>query len=166
MNNNDILLRLRYALDIKDTDMVEMFRLAGVELTLQEVKDMLTKQEYLMTSEDDGNVYVKSCDNEMIDSFFNGFITFKRGRKDDQPLPPQQKSKEIRHINNLLLKKVKIALSLTSDDMLEILDDAGVYLSKGELSAVLRKDDHRNFKQCGDKFARNFLKGLALRYRN
>ncbi|HCZ40163.1 MAG TPA: DUF1456 domain-containing protein, partial [Brochothrix thermosphacta] len=49
---------------------------------------------------------------------------------------------------------------------LEILDDAGVYLSKGELSAVLRKDDHRNFKQCGDKFARNFLKGLALRYRN
>ncbi|EUJ39389.1 YehS family protein [Brochothrix campestris] len=165
MNNNDILLRLRYALDMKDIDMVEMFRLGGVEVTLQDVKDMLTKQQYLLSSEDDGNVYVKSCDNALIDSFFNGFITFKRGPKDDQVLPPQLKSKEIRHINNLLLKKVKIGLALTSEDMLEILDDAGVYLSKGELSAVLRKDDHRNFKQCGDKFARNFLKGLAFRYR-
>lgn len=165
MNNNDILLRLRYALDMKDIDMVEMFRLGGVELTLQDVKDMLTKQQYLLSSEDDGNVYVKSCDNAMIDSFFNGFITFKRGPKDDQVLARQLKSKDIRHINNLLLKKVKIGLALTSEDMLEILDDAGVYLSKGELSAVLRKDDHRNFKQCGDKFARNFLKGLAFRYR-
>jgi uncharacterized protein YehS (DUF1456 family) len=68
--------------------------------------------------------------------------------------------------NNLLLKKVKIALSLTSDDLLDILDEAGVSISNSELSAVLRKEGHRNYKPCGDRYARNFLKGLALRYRS
>ncbi|MGO3610623.1 MAG: DUF1456 family protein, partial [Enterococcus sp.] len=52
-----------------------------------------------------------------------------------------------------------------SDDMLDIMAEAGVYPSKGELGAILRKEGHRNFKPCGDKYARNFLKGLALCYR-
>ena len=32
MDNNDILIRLRYALDIKNSDMVEIFKLGGIEL--------------------------------------------------------------------------------------------------------------------------------------
>ena len=65
-----------------------------------------------------------------------------------------------------MLKKLKIALSLTSEDMIDILKSSEVYVSKGELSAVLRKKDHRNYRECGDKYARNFLKGLAIKYRN
>jgi uncharacterized protein YehS (DUF1456 family) len=60
---------------------------------------------------------------------------------------------------------VKIALTLTSDDMLDILSDTGTILSKSELSAVLRKEGHRNYKECGDRYARNFLKGLAMSHR-
>ena len=33
MSNNDILKRVRYALDIKDIDMVEIFKLGGMEVT-------------------------------------------------------------------------------------------------------------------------------------
>ena len=33
MDNNDILIRLRYALDIKDTDMVKIFKLGDVDVT-------------------------------------------------------------------------------------------------------------------------------------
>ena len=61
----------------------------------------------------------------------------------------------------MLLKK----LELTSEDILEILEAAGVKITKGELSAVLRKEGHRNYKVCGDRYARNFLKGLAIKYR-
>ena len=32
MENNDILIRLRYALDIKNTDMVKIFKLGGGHL--------------------------------------------------------------------------------------------------------------------------------------
>lgn len=40
---------------------------------------------------------------------------------------------------NVLLKKVKIALSLTSEEMLEVFDDGGIRVSKAELGALLRK---------------------------
>ena len=43
MENNDILIRLRYALDIKDTDMVGIFKLGGIQLTKEEVRKMLIK---------------------------------------------------------------------------------------------------------------------------
>ena len=43
LNNNDILTRLRYALDIKDAEMVEIFALGGLETTKAEVQDMLSK---------------------------------------------------------------------------------------------------------------------------
>jgi uncharacterized protein YehS (DUF1456 family) len=49
--------------------------------------------------------------------------------------------------------------------MLDILSDTGTILSKSELSAVLRKEGHRNYKECGDRYARNFLKGLAMSHR-
>ena len=48
MENQDILIRLRYALDIKDTDMVEIFKLGGIQLTKEEVQKMLTKQITMM----------------------------------------------------------------------------------------------------------------------
>ena len=103
----------------------------------------------------------------MVESFLNGFITFKRGKQEPRPgqpdAHPPTKSKE--SVNNILLKKVKIALSLTSEDMLDIFEKAGITVTKGELGAILRKEGHKNYKQCLDKYARNFLKGLAIRYR-
>ncbi|MBP1047322.1 DUF1456 family protein [Enterococcus sp. BWM-S5] len=170
MNNNDILLRLRYALDIKDTDIVEAFKLGGMAVSKEDVRAMLTKDNTQQQEDYDSfekNIYVKTINNQVLDTFLNGFITLKRGEPKNKPAEtPQLKSNEIRHINNILLKKVKIALALTSEDMLDIMAEAGVYPSKGELGAILRKEGHRNFKPCGDKYARNFLKGLALRYRS
>ncbi|MBY0223389.1 DUF1456 family protein [Sporosarcina aquimarina] len=163
LNNNDILTRLRYALDIKDTAMVEIFELGGMETTKEEVQKMLSKSK---EDEAQENEYVKEVNNTMLESFLNGFVSLKRGVQDIKPENEQnQFLMTDRNVNNILLKKMKIALSLTSEDMLEILQDAGVNLSKSELSAVLRKEGHRNYKECGDRYARNFLKGLALRYR-
>lgn len=165
MNNNDLLLRLRYALDIKDSDIVKAFQLGGVEISREEERALLTKV-YEQDKENapfEKNVCEKMLNNQAFDAFLNGFILLKRGQLKNPA--PQPQSGEIRHINNVLLKKVKIALALTSEDMLEIFAEAGVYPSKGELGAILRKEGHRNFKPCGDKYARNFLKGLALYYR-
>lgn len=167
MNNNDRLVRLRYALDIKDLDMVEIFKLGDMELTKEDVQKMLTKTKN-KEEESTVNEYLKKCDNRTLESFLNGFIVYKRGRQEQKPGEPQKQEfmiKNDRNVNNILLKKVKIALSLTSEEMLDILDQAGVRLSKNELSAVLRKEGQRNYKECGDRYARNFLKGLALKYR-
>jgi uncharacterized protein YehS (DUF1456 family) len=174
MENNDIIIRLRYALDIKNTDMVEIFKLGGIQVTKDEVLKILTKpkdsyddEDYFEDdiAEDDEHIKIN---NSMLESFLNGFITFKRGKQEPKPGQPEtplpSKSKE--SINNQLLKKVKIALALTSEDMLDIFERAGITVTKGELSALLRKEGHKNYKQCLDKYARNFLKGLALKYRS
>ena len=175
MDNNDILIRLRYALNIRDTDMVKIFELGGVELTAEEVRKLLIKSKetyrYNNVVEDHEEIEEKEenikCKNSMLESFLNGFIIFKRGKQDPKPGQPEipvLKNSE-NHPNNILLKKLKIALSLTSDDILDILKEAGVIVTKGELSALLRKEGHKHYKECGDKYARNFLKGLALKYR-
>lgn len=171
MNNNDRLVRLRYALDIKDNQMVEIFQHGGMQVTVEEVQELLRKVRDENTDRLDedlqDNEYEKVCDNATLDAFLNGLIVFHRGVQEPKPGAklPQPEQLHDRNVNNLLLKRVKIALSLTSEDMLDILDEAGIRISNSELSAVLRREGHRNYKPCGDRYARNFLKGLALRYR-
>ncbi|WP_096155574.1 MULTISPECIES: YehS family protein [Bacillus] len=169
MTNNDILIRLRYALDIRDIDMIEIFKLGGVDVTKEEVQKMLSKpveDEYNALGELIENDEYMSCNNKMLESFLNGFITFKRGKQEPKPGQPEFPPLTNEHVNNMLLKKVKIALALTSEDMLEIIEEPGsATISKGELGAFLRKKGHKNYKECGDKYARNFLKGLALKHR-
>ena len=170
ISNNDILIRVRYALDIKDTDMVEIFKLGGIEVTKEDVRKMLVKPKNDYDNEadiDENDDFIK-CNNNMLESFLNGFITFKRGKQDPKPGQPDQPAKPVKStesVNNMLLKKLKIALALTSEDIIDILDEVGVRITKGELGALLRKEGHKNYKECGDKYARNFLKGLAVRYR-
>ncbi len=173
MNNNDILIRLRYALDIKNTDMVEIFKLGGIEVTKEEVLEMLKKSKDSDHNEadNDGDIEANegnTCNNFMLESFLNGLIEFKRGKQDPKLGQPERPALSIRNsgsVNNVMLKKLKIALALTSEDMLDILESAGVIVTKGELSAIFRKEGHKNYKECLDRYARNFLKGLAIKYR-
>lgn len=169
MNNNDRLLRLRYALDLKDEETQEIFKLGHQDLSLVEVQLLLKKVESSQVNSDEEddfteNTYAKECSNLLFESFLNGLIVFKRGQQVTATGEPVKQTRLIKHdkdVNNVLIKKVKIALTLTSDDILYILDDTGVHISNSELSAVLRKEGHRNYKECGDRYARNFLKGLA-----
>ena len=166
MNNNDILIRIRYALNLKDGQMVKIFKIGGVEVTEEEVKKMLTKVKEEFGFQDADSNETLPCNNKMLDAFLNGLITFKRGpqeKKSGQPENPVSITRR-NNINNIVLKKLKIALSLTSEEVIDILGLAGVKISKGELSAVIRKEGHKNYKECGDRYLRNFLKGLAIQY--
>ncbi len=173
MNNNDILIRLRYALDIKDIDMIEIFRLGGIAVTREELQRMLLKPKNNWNPDSEAEEFIvadnmKRCNNYMLESFLNGFITFKRGKQESKQGEPEKQLYQINDnyaVNNVLLKKLKIALSLTGDDMLDIFKSAGVNLSNSELSAVLRREGQRNYKECKDRYIRNFLRGLTLKYR-
>lgn len=67
--------------------------------------------------------------------------------------------------NNDVLKKLRVALALRDDDIVEILKDADFKISKTELSAFFRKEDHPNYVECGDQILRNFLNGLVTHLR-
>ncbi|KAF1297333.1 cytoplasmic protein [Enterococcus sp. JM4C] len=163
MNNNDILIRLRYALDLKNQDMLKIFELGGMTIDQTRLAELLTKQ-----PADDDLQRDAVCDAKTLETFLNGFIIFKRGKQKLKPGTTPPNPFQITNqasVNNVLLKKVRIALSMTSDDILDVLRLAEVYASPSEISAILRKEGHRNYVACGDRYARNFLKGLTIRYR-
>ena len=157
MVNNDILRRVRYALNIKDRTMLEILKYGETPITQEELLNLLKRE-----GEED---FIK-CNNRLLEGFLDGLIILKRGKqepKDGKEYTPVKMTKN--NINNIILKKLKIALSLKSDDMLKIFKLAGLELSPSELSAVFRKEDHKNYRECGDKYIRNFLKGLTIYYR-
>lgn len=154
MRNNDVLRRLRYALDISDVKLVEIFKLGKYDTDVTKVKDMLKK--------DDEEGFFNVNDRIMT-LFLDGFIVFKRGENPKKVETPVKKDKNLS--NNDVLKKLKIALNLHSDQIMEIMLLADCPLSKPELSAVFRNKEHKNFKECGDKYIKKFLKGLTIKNR-
>lgn len=64
--------------------------------------------------------------------------------------------------NNDIMKKLRVALSLNSDQIIEICKLVNFTVTKSELGDIFRKDDHPNFKKCGDQILRNFLNGLVI----
>lgn len=154
MNNNDILRRVRYALDISNPGMIEIFKLSGCNLELPTLLKFLKKEE-----EDE----FISCSNPMLSFFLDGLIIHKRGRRDGDDGQPPKPDASLN--NNAILKKLRIALDLKEDDMLAIMKLADVTISKPELTALFRNKGHKHFKECGDQFLRNFLNGLTVRNR-
>ena len=156
MTNNDFLRRLRYALNIKDNVMVQIFKKGNVVLTREDVID------YLKKDIDEG--FKKLNNNDLI-AFLDGLIIQKRGKREDGTPVPQVKVTK-NNLNNILLRKLRIALSFKSSDRIKIFKIGGVEISEGELSALFRSEEHKNYKECGDKYIRVFLKGLTEFYRN
>lgn len=154
MTNNDILRQLRYALNINDSTMVEIFKLADHEIEQSNLTGLLKKED------EEGFV---NCSDDVLGYFLDGLILHKRGRKEIKP--GETRKPDSRLTNNTILKKLRIALELKEDDMLGILKLANVDISKSELTALFRKEGHKNYKECGDQFLRKFLKGLSICYR-
>ncbi len=64
--------------------------------------------------------------------------------------------------NNDVFKKLRVALQLRDDQIIEILNLVNFRVSKGELGNVFRSEDHPNYMECGDQLLRNFLNGLVI----
>jgi len=149
--NNDVLRRIRYTFDFSDSKMMNIFALADCKVTREQISAWLKK--------DDDPDMVNITDNQLA-IFLNGLINDKRGKKEgDQPVP------EKRLTNNIIFRKLKIALNLQAEDILILLSEMDVPISKHELSAFFRKAGHKHYRECKDQILRNFLKGLQLKYR-
>ncbi|MCF6267912.1 MAG: DUF1456 family protein [Desulfuromusa sp.] len=151
MTNNDVLRRIRFIFDFNDLKMIALFGLTGHQVTREQISDWLKK--------DDDPAY-QGCRDTQLAIFLNGLIIDKRGKnKDPQPEPEQRLN------NNSIFRKLKIALNLQAEDILEILALVHVQISKHELSAFFRRPGHKHYRDCNDQIFRNFLKGVQLKYR-
>lgn len=154
MTNNDILRRFRYALDISNPKMLEIFRTGGHEIDQDTLIALLKKED------EEGCL---SCSNSLLEDFFDGLIILKRGRQEGAPVEVPRTGSE--RTNNVILRKLRIALNMKDDDMAAVMLLAGVRVTRSELGALFRSKEHKNYKECGDQFLRNFLNGLTKRIR-
>ena len=151
MNNNDILRSLRYTFDFDDPTMIEIFAQGDLSVSRAEVSDWLKKEDH---------EEFKPINDFKLAVFLNGLINFKRGKQEGQQMVPEKQL-----TNNMILRKLKIALNLRDDDMLEILSKAGRHISKHELSAFFRNPSQSQYRPCLDQVLRNFLQGLQMQHR-
>lgn len=149
MKNNDVLRSVRYILNINEKKIAQILALAGLTVPLAEVEDILKDEEDLNYLE---------CDDELLAYFLDGLIYFRRGKDETRPSLPL----DIPISNNVVLKKLRVAFELKEEDMHELLKKADYPMGRSELSALLRKKDHPNYRECGDQVLRYFLKGLKI----
>jgi len=155
MDNNDILRRVRYALDIGNAAMREIFSLAGHAITEADILDMLRAE--------DEEGYAP-CSDRLLGLFLDGLIDQRRGKRDAVPGKPPATGERL--TNNLVLKKLRIALDYSDADIMETIRLGGFEITKSGLAALFRKRGHRNYKPCGDQIMKKFLQGLAVRLRS
>ncbi len=67
--------------------------------------------------------------------------------------------------NNEIMKKLRVALKLNDQEIVDILQLVDFRITKSELAAIFRNKEHENFKPCGDQILRNFLNGLIIHKR-
>lgn len=151
MNSNDILRRIRFVFDFNDSIMMKLMSTKEQKVTRSKISDYLKK---------DDDPALKKLSDTQLAIFLNHLIEENRGKREGE-----KPAIEKRLTNNMVFMKLKIALNLKAEDVLEILSLAGFKLGKHELSAFFRKPGHKHYRECKDQVLRNFLQGLQIRYR-
>ena len=152
MINNDVLKRIRYILALNEVKLQEIFTAAESPVSTEQLDSWLAK--------DGAEEYKKLEDVELV-TFLNGLINYKRGKKEGAQPVPEKKTN-----NNTILRKLKIALDMKNEEVMEILTSAGSELSPHELTAMFRKRNHRHYRVCKDEVLISFLNGLKAKLRD
>ena len=67
--------------------------------------------------------------------------------------------------NNDVLKKLRVALKLRDDEIVNILALVDFKTTKSEIGSLCRNEKHPKYVECGDQILRNFLNGLVIHLR-
>ncbi len=146
MNTNDIFHRIVNALSLSKSDILEAYTLEGYNMDEEHLEDLLK----------DADKVSGECSYEELGVLLDGLVTLKRG-----PSPKKPSEEEaVPLTNNLILKKLRIALELKEPETEIIFGLGDAALSKQELKSLFRSESHKNFKACPDGLLMAFLEGL------
>ena len=148
MTNNDILRRLRYALNINDAKIAETVTCTGRQTTADEVINWLKRED------EAGYIEMSPA---LLCRFLDGLIIDRRGPHPSGNVPEPMEFLS----NNEILKKLRIALELQAEGMVSIFKRAEFTVTKAELGAFFRRPEHRNYRKCPEQVLRKFIKGLS-----
>ena len=180
MDSNDLNRRMRYALMLDDADVGELLQLAGFAATAEQIAAWRERE---------GAEGYQPCPPQALNCMLDGLIVKHRGARSDPPATAGGSAGAGGRVNpgglasaggpansgnapvddkavidnNDMLKKLRIALSLKTDDVHDVIVQGGGKVGNSEVGALFRKPGARNYRRCGDQVLRWFLAGLAAR---
>ncbi len=147
IKTNEILYRIKKALNLTTEEMLKAY-------SLEEYTMKASHLEALLKRRLDNGFTVATY--EELGVFLDGLVSLKRG-----PSPKKPNDDEaVELTNNLILKKLRIALELKEAEIEIIFGLVDLELSKQQLASLFRKEGHKNFKECSDELLFAFLAGL------
>lgn len=147
MNTNDIFFKIKTALSLDSETIIKAYSLTGHKMKPEHLDHLLKRHQ------DNG---FELCSYEELGLFLDGLVLLKRG-----PSPKKTNENEVVELtNNLILKKLRIALELKEPEIEIIFGLGDVKLSKQQLSSLFRKESHKNYRACTDELLMAFLSGL------
>lgn len=145
MTNNFILTSIMSAIDLDKVAVLKAYRMVDKKITEDDVDDILREpsdEKFILLSD------------EGFELFLNGLIAYKRG-----PSDKKAKKQKTYFSNNIILKKLKIALDLKDEDIIQIFANDGLEITKSQLTAYFRRDGHVNYRKCSDVLLKRFING-------
>lgn len=76
LTNNDILKKLRVALELKDDDVIKILSLVDFKITKSEINALYRRPDH---------ENYRECGDQLLRNFLNGLIIYKRG-----PMPAKK----------------------------------------------------------------------------
>ncbi len=146
MKINDILYKIKTALSLSNEEIINAYALASYEMSPQRLDAILKRRQ------DKG---YEEATYEELGVFLDGLITLKRGERSTKKEP-----EELALSNNLILKKLRIAMELKEAELMILFALVDVPLTKRQIGALFRAENHKNFKACSDELLMLFLEGL------
>ncbi|SFV61048.1 hypothetical protein MNB_SV-9-626 [hydrothermal vent metagenome] len=143
---NEILYKITTALDLDNEKIIKIYSIGNYNMLPLHLENLLKK------SQDDG---FEICNYEELGTFIDALIIFKRGKSSKK-----RDDEVIELTNNLILKKLRIALELKESEIEIIFGLADIELTKQQLSSLFRNENNKNFKLCSDELLISFLDGL------
>jgi uncharacterized protein YehS (DUF1456 family) len=147
MNTNDILYKITQALTLTPKDILDIYKLEDYPMDEAHL-DGLLKRKY--------DKDFISCSYEELGVFLDGLIAFKRGESRDKPANDEAVVLD----NNLIIKKLRIALNLKEYEIDLVFKLADIELTKQQIKSIFRNPNHKNYKVCSDELLDKFLEGL------
>ena len=147
MQINDILFKLTTALSLSREEVIKAYALANYEMSEERLGNILKRRQ------DKG---YEEATYEELGVFLDGLVLLKRGPSDKVASADEA----VALTNNLILKKVRVAMELKEPELVILFALAEVELTKRQIGSLFRKEGGKNFKACSDELLMAFLEGL------
>jgi uncharacterized protein YehS (DUF1456 family) len=147
MKINDILFKIKTALSLSDSEMIKAYSLVEYTMSEERLGNILKRRQ------DEG---YQEATYEELGLFLDGLILFKRGNS----LAKKDEDEVVELTNNLIMKKLRVALELKEPELLIVFGLAEINLTKRQIGSLFRKEGTKNFKYASDELLMAFIEGL------